>query len=195
MPRNANACSMIADQRLDDWHQGGNLVSASGSELDRYPACRRAAARQGLVVPDAVCMERYLGAAQQHLGFRNTDAPHRCTLRGFSVQEVEGMWTMAPEASLSCARPKGAQRLVIEHEAYLVNGRQQVRFSIAGEVPVTVNYDAKRPRQTVVLALPKDEHAPLTVKIEALQAASPLALGLAQDGRLLGIQLRQAEFQ
>ncbi|MCG2583613.1 hypothetical protein [Massilia sp. TS11] len=199
MARNANGNALIGNRPLEDWYQVGNVVTAEGSMLDRFPACRRGAPRQGLVVLDGSCLDRQLGGTRQLIGFRASDSPHRCKLKGFSIEEVDGSWTVGKQAELDCAMPRAAKpqptRVEIESEAFLAGASQDVQFSLNGGAPVSAHYTQATIRQKLELALPQPLPERLVLRIEILHPSSPTAEGKGHDDRQLGIQLRQLRFQ
>lgn len=198
-PRVATPQTSMPAWWMLDWDHVGTLVTSENSDLDKDPACRRAAPTNALVMLDGACLEkrfprRYL------LGFTTLHRPSACTLTGFSSVEAIGVWTDGHVASLRCPLPVSSEKALrtvdIEGEVFLDHvPAQRIIVGIKGQTPVEYRFDASHPAQLMVLKLPATVGPAVQIDFTLPDAASPRQLGLSQDVRQLGIAIRTIEFK
>lgn len=187
-----------------DWSLVGTVITREGAELDRDPACRRAAPSNALVVLDGGCIGKRFGA-RYILGFTGNHLPHTCVTQGLSYTETFGTWTDGRTVRLRCPLPPPQaitpRSLQIDGVAFLDQlPVQRVIVRVNGGPPVEFRFDTSHPQRLLDLPLPQiakgtEAAKDVTIELALPDAKSPAELGLSQDGRQLGLSIRTLEFK
>lgn len=200
VPRQGNGTRLLAGQELVDWSTVAAVVTAEHGRYDETSsACRLAPPAQGLVALDGPCVAKQEKLVSGVIDFsmRSTE---RCRTEGLSVREDNGAWTMDRQVTLTCPLllPKGKQpsRVDIDANAFLDHiAAQEASFSVDGQAPVRVRFDASFPGGIVSIPLAHKLAQEVVIRVSLPNASSPLELGTGADGRRLGLYMQSIEFK
>jgi len=133
------------------------------------------------------------------IDFTSAGRGRRFLAGGWSYPEPSGTWTGARTARMAFElvdRPRDDLVLVLTAHPFVVESgpeSQEVRVVAAGRTLARLTLDRPDFREYRI-PIPRDIAADgrLELRLEVPRAASPLALGVSGDGRVLGVKLRNA---
>lgn len=190
-PRTDNAYDVMGGQGPRDTRLVDTILTHPDAPYGRIAGCRRPGGTAALAIMDGPCVDQTLHPAGAHVGMGARDPAPPCVLSGWSQPNDAGRWTIAPVATLDCARPtlNGQPARAVRLATYLPAAHTAGRhllLSVDGAPPVRVDYDPNHPARRLMLALPDSTGARVRLTItlpdaHATQAPGPMLTELNYD--------------
>lgn len=162
-----------------------------------------------LVVGDDVLLNMYRMkrshlAGKLPVAFAKGQQGSRWLVSGWNAPEAWGVWSSGTSASLAISPsslPVSEGMLVLDLDANVLvsssHPSQRVFVSVGGRCVAA--YEARYPEETLTMRVPLGtarvtRQAPISVAFSLPDAASPVALGMSRDSRVLALGLVSARF-
>lgn len=159
----------------------------------------------GNVIPDVKLSDFALYKEPINLSIGDTltvkrDAPLLTSMLGGGWSTLEGdfVWMDQPQARLTLALGKGfTGGVALDLSAFVPrpDSVQRVSITVDGQAPLTVLFDGKMNRQTVVVPLKDTTTDGVVISIVDHDLISPKSIGPSQDARTLGVSLYGIKIQ
>lgn len=194
---NINAFSLLAARDIANWPAVDKILTSENGGFDQLRDCRTAPPQNGLVVVDGQCLVA-AARAETRIAFMAGNKVFLCTLKGFSPREAAGTWTDGDTATLRCPVPRSGGKpfksVALTAAPYNSRGNgQRVLMALDGQPAKQVLFNAGRQTEALPLAQPVPDE--IVMHLALPDAVSPQQLGLAADGRRLGISVQAIEFR
>ncbi|SHG39698.1 hypothetical protein [Massilia sp. CF038] len=191
---------LLSKNKLDHAAHYNHIISARIGSRFKNRSCTQGSVGT-LQYSDAACVTRSLAAASLCKGtfdFSSAGNVDPAMLTGFSAPEAYSRWTAERSVSFSCTVDKAPRALVLRAGAFLNDKLQQQRVEIALNGVKLGSELMQRPGEVETLRTVLPALSPTTIVTITLtmpDAVAPKALGMGDDGRLLGLNIHSIGFE